>query len=110
MRAHEFLKEAGGEAEIQNHLATMLTTLHATGIPSVTIAQVRQSLEDAGYFVNRQWIKSHSEKLGIVKSADDKSITLDVETSEPEPREIDADTDENKVKQMAKSALGRRKS
>lgn len=110
MRAHEFLREHTSEQDIQNQLATILTSLHANGIGNITIPQLRKSLEDLGYFVNRQWIQDNSRKLGIVKDVDDSSITLDVETDEPTPEAPDTDADEQKVAQMAKKALSRRKS
>ena len=109
MRAHEFLTEANQVDSIQEQLALLLTTLHANDVPSVSLKQIRQSLEAAGFWVTKKWIQDSARSVGIVKDVDEKEITLDVETDEPEPEAKDQEeTDKKAVEKMAKKALKRR--
>lgn len=109
MRAHEFLRESTGEDAIRDELTTLLTTLHASQVPSVSLQQLKKSLQDAGYYVTRKWIQDNAQKLGIVKSVDEETAMLDIETDEPEPTAPETKSDEERVSQMAKKALSRRK-
>jgi hypothetical protein len=110
MRAYHFLTEAGLETSIQDQLSLLLTTLHANDVPNVSIKQIRQSLENAGFYVNRKWIQDNARQLGVVKDVDEQEITLDIETSEPEPEAPEAQDDQKTVEKMAKNALSRRQS
>ena len=113
MRAHEFLREDDHEQDIKNQLLTLLTTMHASQIPSVSLKQVQQSLEDAGFLVTNKWILDQVKKLPIVKSSNDDEILLDVETDTSDKDESidteDATKDVSTVKKMAKKALNKRK-
>ena len=109
MRAHEFLNEANNVDNIREQLALLLTTLHANQVPSVSLKQIRQSLESSGFWVTKKWIQDNARNIGIVKDVDEKEISLDVETDDPEPEAKDDQEDQKTVEKMAKKALQRRK-
>ena len=112
MRAHEFLRENNREQEIKNQLLTLLTTLHASQVPSISIKSIQQSLEDAGFFTTNKWISDQVKNIPIVKSSNDDEISLDVETDTSD-KDTAVDSEETKdtttVKKMAKKALKKRK-
>jgi len=115
MRAAEFIpqhiQEDAHEDAIIAQLMTLLTTLHASQVPSISIQQIRKSLEDAGFFVHNKWIRDHVQNIKIVKGVADGKINLDIEDDDEEgggatpPQE---DQGAEKVEKMAKQALGRR--
>ena len=113
MRAHEFLREEDHEQDMKNQLLTLLTTLHASQVPSISIEQIEQSLEKAGFFVTNKWISDQVKNIPIVKSSNDDEISLDVETDTSDKDTAvdseDKQKDKSTVKKMAKKALKKRK-
>lgn len=119
MRAHEFLRENDHEQDIKNQLLTILTTLHASQVPTVSVKQLQKSLENAGYFVTNSWISDEVKNIPIVKSSTDDNISMDVESddsNDDDDKSVDKNDDKeskeeaNKkiVKNMAKKALKKR--
>lgn len=110
MRAYEFLFESEYEDQIKNLLMTLLTTQHAENIPTTTIKQLKDSLADSGFTVNKKWIRDQISNVPIVKSVDKDTVVFDLEDSETAPAVGDDDTDKDKrtVSSMAKKALSRR--
>jgi sorbitol-specific phosphotransferase system component IIBC len=115
MRAHEFLRENDHEQDIKNQLLTILTTLHASQVPTVSVKQIQQSLENAGYFVTNSWISDEAKNITIVKSSTDDEISMDVEKDTSDKDRPISDDEESKkeknkkiVKNMAKKALKKR--
>ena len=110
MRAHEFLREEDHEQDMKNQLLTLLTTLHASQVPSISIEQIQQSL---GSFATNQWISDQVKNIPIVKSSNDDEISLDVETDTSDKDTAvdseDKQKDKSTVKKMAKKALKKRK-
>lgn len=98
------------EQEIIVRLMTLLTTLHASKVPSVKVRQLKKSLQDAGFFVTTKWITDHLANINIVKDLSDHTVNFDIDRDEPEKEvgEPDQDQAEEKVSKMAKKALGRR--
>ena len=113
MRAHDFLREDDDhEQDIKNQLLTLLTTLHASQVPQVSIKQLQKSLEDEGLYVTTDWILDQVKSIPIVKNSDDSKISLDVEHDTSDKEEaVDDDEEKNRksVKNMAKNALKKRK-
>ena len=116
MRATEFIPqyvfEDAHEDPIKSQLMTLLTTLHASNIPSVSMQQIQKSLEDAGYFVPNKWIRDHAQEVKIVRGVEDGIISFDLDdesksSSGATPPEQDQGAE--KVEKMARKALGRRK-
>lgn len=112
MRAQEFLRENNHE-----QLLTLLTTLHASRVPAISLTQVQQSLENAGFFVTNKWISDQLANIqkhtgSIIKSFNDDEISLDVEIDTSD-KDKAVDSEEAKdtitVKKMAKKALKKRK-
>ena len=113
MRAHEFLREEDHEQDMKNQLLTLLTTLHASQVPSISIEQIEQSLEKSGFFVTNKCISDQVKNIPIVKSSNDDEISLDVETDTSDKDTAvdseDKQKDKSTVKKMAKKALKKRK-
>jgi hypothetical protein len=109
MKASEIFLE-DGTADIKSQLITLLTTMHASNIARVGIKALKKSLEPM-YFVTDKWIEDAVKDLPIVKSVNDNEVELDVEhdTSDQTPAAEEPDKSEEKVKNMAKKALKKRK-
>jgi hypothetical protein len=116
MRASEFIHqkliETDREKEIREALLTLLTTMHATNIPSVSVSQLRKSLETAGYYVPLSWILDEVKEIPIVTDVDRGQVNLDIPLSDTEADSASQPSQEqndSKVEQMARKALARRK-
>lgn len=109
MRARQLLTEVDHEQEIRDHLITLVTSLHANGVDSIGLDQLRNSLEDAGFFVTKTWLKTALGEIKVVKSVENNTVELDVESDQTEPKgKPDQARDEKTVSRMAAKALDRR--
>jgi hypothetical protein len=109
MRLSEILFENDREDLIRDQVITLITTAHANNIPSITVAQIRKSLDSSGLNVPTKWLLDTIKSIAVVKNIDKDNIILDLDqqdaASKPGTME---QNDSQTVKSMARKALKRR--